>query len=197
MIFPTSGLSVMLSPEFYVIEPQRRGLPRAHNICILSDADAPRPTDSNNDDATAVLPDTEGSPALRYAVTPSMMHGPFGATNPRSARMVDGVFAKGHPKRFRPETIAVGGFPEYRRPVGGRYVLENGVLLTNDWVAPHNPWLCAEHSAHINVDVCSPADAVKYLYKYVYRGADRAAVEVGTEEIHRYLDGMYLDAQEY
>ena len=38
--------------------------------------------------------------------------------------------------------------------------------------------------------------AVKYLYKYVYKGSDRAVVEVGTDEIQRYLDGRYFSAQE-
>ena len=57
---------------------------------------------------------------------------------------------------------------------------------------PRNPWLCAKYNAHINVEVCSTVADVKYLYKYVYKGTDRAVVEVGTDEIQSYLDGRYF-----
>jgi hypothetical protein len=33
---------------------------------------------------------------------------------------------------------------------------------------------------HINVEVCTSVAAVKYLYKYVYKGHDYAQVDVGS-----------------
>ena len=35
-----------------------------------------------------------------------------------------------------------------------------------------NPYL----RCHINLDVCSTVTAVKYLYKYVYKGSDTAEI---------------------
>jgi hypothetical protein len=43
---------------------------------------------------------------------------------------------------------------------------------------PYNPLLSLRYNCHINVEVCSSVAAVKYLYKYVYKGHDRAMVEV-------------------
>jgi len=38
---------------------------------------------------------------------------------------------------------------------------------------------------------------VKYLYKYVYKGHDRAAVVIeGPDEIQQYLDACYVSASE-
>ena len=36
--------------------------------------------------------------------------------------------------------------------------------------------MCAKYNAHINVEVCSSVDAVKYIDKYFYKGSDRAVV---------------------
>ena len=116
------------------------------------------------------------------------MHGPCGSMSPKSACVVDGVCSKGRTKRFRIETIEVDGFPEYRRPGDGRSILKNGVILANQWVVPHNPWIRAKYNAHISAEVRSTLAAVKYLYKYAYKGADRAVVEVGTGEIQSYRD---------
>jgi hypothetical protein len=57
---------------------------------------------------------------------------------------------------------------------------------------------------------CSSVKAVKYLYKYVYKGHDRMNVEVGVDgnqlnecdkeenvdEIKRFLDARYVSASE-
>ncbi len=37
------------------------------------------------------------------------------------------------------------------------------------------------YQCHINVEVCSSITAVKYLYKYVYKGHDRALAVVQLE----------------
>ena len=37
--------------------------------------------------------------------------------------------------------------------------------------------------------------AANYLYKYFYKGPDRAVVEVGTDEIQRYLEGRYFSSR--
>jgi hypothetical protein len=37
------------------------------------------------------------------------------------------------------------------------------------------------YQCHINVEVCSSITAVKYLYKYVYKGHDRALAVVQPE----------------
>ena len=71
--------------------------------------------------------------------------------------------------------------------------------MDNRWVVPYNPYLCTKYSAHINVEICSTVTAVKYLYKYVYKGHDRIMAGIQHEqinEIQRYVDAQYVSAPE-
>jgi hypothetical protein len=38
---------------------------------------------------------------------------------------------------------------------------------------PYNLYLSTKYHAHINVEICTTIKAVKYLYKYVYKGHDK------------------------
>jgi hypothetical protein len=41
---------------------------------------------------------------------------------------------------------------------------------------PYNPYLLRLFNCHINVEACGSIKAVKYLFKYIYKGHDRASV---------------------
>ena len=43
---------------------------------------------------------------------------------------------------------------------------------------PYNAYLLQKYDAHINVEVCASVKSVKYLFKYVFKGHDRATVHV-------------------
>ena len=108
-------------------------------------------------------------------------------------------------------------YPVYRRRHNGRhFVSRSGFDFDNRWVVPYNPFLTLKYNCHINVEVCSSVAAVKYLYKYVYKGHDRAMIEVreragapptllllprvrhssrrARDEVKAYLDGRYVSA---
>ena len=97
---------------------------------------------------------------------------------------------------------AEDGFPEYRRPNNGRTVTKKvgtrNVLLDNRYVVPYNPFLLQRYNCHINVEVCCSVASVKYLFKYIHKGCDRAALAVGEEvdEIAKYQDCRYIAASE-
>jgi hypothetical protein len=71
-------------------------------------------------------------------------------------------------------------------------------LQIYSWVVPHNLFLVTKYNCHINVEVVSSIKAVKYLYKYVYKGPDRCTVEIGkpVDEIKKYMDARYVAAPE-
>ena len=48
----------------------------------------------------------------------------------------------------------------------------------NRWVAPYNPLLSELFDCHINVEIVCSIKAVKYLYKYVYKGHDRTQLRL-------------------
>ncbi|KAG7997505.1 hypothetical protein I3843_01G214600 [Carya illinoinensis] len=60
--------------------------------------------------------------------------------------------------------------------------------LDNRWVVPYNPYLLATFDCHINVEICSTIKAVKYLYKYVYKGHDHVAFNLVSEQINQQID---------
>ncbi len=96
----------------------------------------------------------------------------------------------------------------------------SGFVFDNRWVVPYNPYLTMQYQCHINVEVYNSITVVKYLYKYVYKGHDRALAMVQPEtgavpaatpqpatsgadgnnvptardEVQNYLDGRYVSA---
>jgi hypothetical protein len=135
--------------------------------------------------------------------------------------MVGGQCSKNFPKEFQEQTVDAGdGYPLYARPDNGiTFITRAGVTVDNRWVVPYNRWLLYKFQAHINVEVCASVQAVKYLYKYVYKGHDCARVRVvhadgggaadanGTagqqpqqpvsrDEVKAFVDGHYVSASE-
>ncbi len=103
----------------------------------------------------------------------------------------------------------VNGYPIYRRRATGNTVVVHGIELDNRWVVTHNVYLSTKYDAHINVEVCNNIRAVKYLFKYIYKGHDRATAEISRQsdnateenvvdidEIKKYLDCRYVSASE-
>ena len=117
--------------------------------------------------------------------------------------MRNGKCSKGYPKDYSQQTILTAdGYPKYRRRDDGAFIIKSGHRYTNRHVVSYNPYLSAKYNCHINVEVANSILAVKYLYKYVYKGHDRMSISVQREdgtpvdEIKDYLDGRYVSACE-
>ncbi|XP_021766979.1 uncharacterized protein LOC110731425 [Chenopodium quinoa] len=163
----------------YVVEFQKRGLPHAHFLIILkSEWKMKCPTDYDKF-VCAEIPSASNS-KLRKTVLAHMMHGPCGSLNPdcpcmRTRYGVQTCKNK-YPKQFADETTNnKDGYPIYRRRDTGERVKIRSTYLNNQWVIPYNPYLSSLFDCHLNVEVCSTIKAVKYLYKYVYKGHDRVS----------------------
>jgi hypothetical protein len=160
---------------------------------------------------SAELPDAAVDPLAYVLVDEFMVHGPCGRMNVKCPCMKDGVCSKRFPKSFSEETsVDQAGFPVYRRRDDGRVVLKDGHSLDNKWVVPHNVRLLKRYQAHINVEWCNKTNLVKYLFKYITKGPDRANVVLhpagapradqdgaeGVDEVAEYISCRYLSACE-
>ncbi|XP_027166398.1 uncharacterized protein LOC113766402 [Coffea eugenioides] len=161
----------------------------------------------------AELLDKNTDPIAYEAVLQFMSHGPCGPANTRSPCMENGKCSKHYPKYFQTETIIdENDFPVYRRRDNGREGIKAGVKIDNRWIIPHTVDLVVKYWGHVCVELCNQGRSIKYLFKYVNKGYDRATFVIeendatdgqsGTrvvrevDEIKRYLDCQYISASE-
>jgi hypothetical protein len=170
----------------YVIEFQKRGLPHAHILIVLQATDKPRTVDIYDRIVCAELPNPNTQPRLRGTVTKQLLHGPCGPINPQCVCMdpVTRACGKSFPKEACLVTKASEGtYPVYRRRNNPAFFLFKkksdgsfGPILDDTWVVPYNPYFAVKYDAHINIEICTSIAAVKYLFKYVYKGHSKASI---------------------
>jgi hypothetical protein len=76
--------------------------------------------------------------------------------------------------------------------------------MDNRDVVPYNPYLTRRFGCHINVEIVGSLKCVKYLFKYVFKGHDRASLEVRREaskkhagdEVAKHVDARYVGPAE-
>ena len=126
--------------------------------------------------------------------------------------MKDGKCSKKYSKMFCEKTLLdpENTYPEYQRlspEKGGRskVITTKGkqFVLDNRWIVPYSPYLSLRYNSHTNVEVCLSPMAAKYLYKYVFKGEDRAMVRTGVvdensekNEIEEYRDLRSIGSSE-
>jgi hypothetical protein len=92
---------------------------------------------------------------------------------------------------------------------------KRGVQMNDGWVVPYNPASSAKYNCHINVEICCGIQHyVKYCYKYMTKGIDKASVTlhriddeiddgamntcspVLIDEVQKYIDSRYVGSSE-
>lgn len=196
--------------DVWTIEFQKRGLPHRHILIVTAESDKPRNADDYDVWVSAEIPDPTPKSLLHDTISRCMVHGPCGLVNPQAPCMIDGKCSKGYPKLFSEDTRTDGdGFPSYRRRDNGRHIMRQGVACDNRWIVLYNRYLLVKYNAHINVEICSTIKSVKYLFKYVHKGHDRALAQfqlveehgetlpqIHVDEIQEFLDSRYVSSSE-
>ncbi|OMO79395.1 hypothetical protein CCACVL1_13702 [Corchorus capsularis] len=199
----TKGVLGRVVAYVYVIEFQKRGLPHAHMLVVVDEDSKLNTPDEYDRVVRAEIPNVEEEPQLFRAVTKHMIHGPCRSLNQHAQCMKDGKCNKNFPKPFAPVTIQGNDcYPIYRRrDVGAVQIGQRGnTYLDNSWVVPYNPWLLLKYDCHINLEIYSSVKCVKYLYKYVYKGPDRVAMDLRSasehDEVQQFIDARWVCAPE-
>ena len=192
----------------YVVEFQKRGLPHAHFLLIMQrkwKLTCPEQYDAL---ISAELPSKKKYPELYKMVIKHIMHGPCGLMNPNCPCTKGHTSCKNrYPRPFCDATSqGKDAYPVYRRRDDGRKEKVRGHELDNRWVVPYNPYLLRTFNCHINVEACGSIKSVKYLFKYVYKGHDRASMAVreagkvddqgNVDEIKQYRDARWVTPPE-
>lgn len=189
----------------YSIEWQKRGMPHMHLLLTVAEHDKPLTSEAVDRVVSAHLP-PQNNEALFDLVTKYMIHGPCGEIDPTRTCMENGRCSKRYPKEFSSETVVEGvnGYPKYKRPddrnTFEKMVKGNSVILDNRHVVPYNPTLLLKYQSHINVEICSTVLAIKYIYKYCFKGVDmaacRLAIRNAQDEVELFKSGRYVTAPE-
>ncbi len=173
-----------------VVEFQKRGLPHVH-IALRVSGGGPVQVDEIDKFIRATIPDEkEANGRLRKLVLEHMVHGPCGATNPSSPCMDHSgkipKCTKEYPKPFSDVThIDERGYVHYRRPEGPSVIKtkrSTQYTVQNCDIVPYCPALLLLMECHCNVEISTSVHIIKYLYKYLHKGPDRAKVAVATDE---------------
>ncbi|GKA53443.1 hypothetical protein Tco_0746758 [Tanacetum coccineum] len=184
-------------------------MPHAHILLWLEEHSKCKTPAEVDDIISAEIPFPDSDPDGYKVVTDYMLHGPYGKDARNAACISDGNCSKHFPKPFLAETfLNEDGYPHYRRRDNKVTFKKGNFIYDNKHVVPHNRYLLLKYRAHINVEWCNRSKAIKYLFKYLNKGPDRATIvieenvkngtTVGTEnvlevdEIKNYLNCRFL-----
>lgn len=160
----------------YTIEFRKRGLPHAHMLFILTDDYKIDTAEKIDRYICAEIPNFDCEPELYETVIQTMIDGPCCEQNPYAPCMENNECIKKFSKQFSQYTIAeVNGYPIYRRRKGVEVQLRNRTE-DNRFVVPFNKFLTRKYNCHISVESCQTVKAIKYIFKYIYKGYDCASV---------------------
>ena len=167
----------------YVIEFQKRGLPHAHILIIAAPEDGVNIADADKA-VKAVIPDPEEDRELYDLVLKHMVHKNCLGNANAVCHDENGNCTKFFPKPL--SEITDLNHPS-GHPVYARHAMNciEGTPWDNTWVVPYNPWILRKFQAHINVEICTSAKPVAYLYKYIYKGSDSADISTTVTRVSR------------
>nr|XP_011459943.1 PREDICTED: uncharacterized protein LOC105350179 [Fragaria vesca subsp. vesca] len=183
------------------IEFQKRGLPHSHMLFWLAENHKCYSAADVDSIICAEIPDKEAEPILYDVVNQFMIHGPCGVLNPKAPCIRENKCKKSFPRDYKEDTLfEANAFPVYRRrDDGSKFVMKIDVKVDNAFVVPYNAELLLRYNAHINIESCSQSMLIKYLFKYISKGPDRARVGFQsnfTDEIAMYLNCRYISPPE-
>uniref|UniRef100_A0A183BTU6 ATP-dependent DNA helicase n=1 Tax=Globodera pallida TaxID=36090 RepID=A0A183BTU6_GLOPA len=222
--------------ERCVLGPVRAcGLPHVHTAIILdwermrSIGNIQEPTDYIEEYISAEIPSNPPG-RTKEAVLQRFLHKIITTKNIHTCStnhcLQDGKCKKNFPKPFEYDNVySEHAYPRYkRRPPATspqeqqknpdmygnvlQYKARSGkiVLKDNSHVVPFNSFLSGKYAAHINVEFVAGEGCVKYLCKYMMKGADMAFVEVkdantgqnalNYDELHQIRLARYISSME-
>ena len=83
----------------------------------------------------------------------------------------------------------------YCKKIGG-----TEYTIVNRWIVPYNPWLLRQLNCYANFEICPSIKSIKYVLKYVHKGADQAPFHIQEggriDEISNFLNARHIGSTE-
>ncbi|KAK1434099.1 hypothetical protein QVD17_11017 [Tagetes erecta] len=196
--------------DLHTIEFQKRGLPHCHILIWVSQTHKIESPDQIDKYISAEIPNPIFEKELYKIVTNTMLHGPCGLPKPNAVCMSKGYCSKKFPKQYNEATFFdKKGYAHYKRCQNGNTYIKNGFTMDNANVVPYNKTLSLKFHAHINVEYCGWSMMIKYLFKYISKGAERIRFKItktltsplnveqnqntsNIDEIKNFVDGRFI-----
>ena len=201
--------------HIYCVEWQKRGLPHAHILLILANNDMPMTPGQIDRIVSAELPPPDLCPVLFALVKKHNIHRCKSECQSGGLARCSANFPF---PTSTTTTTADDGYPLYRRTapaaalspeeqkkylhVAHGLAREGAFYASNANVISYSPYLTMKYQSHINVQICTSVRAVKYLFKYLFKGNDRVTATVHKlghgrfDEASAYLDTRYMCTSE-
>lgn len=186
--------------HIWVVEFQKRGKPHVHLLLSMAPEDKFRTKERVDKFFCAEIPDPIKNPLLFKKVTKMMVHGPCSD----SLCKKDGVCSKNFPKKLRDETtFDANRNCHMRRRNLNPLQAENGRWVYQAFIVPYCAFLTLMFDAHINCEVVADSQrAIKYLFKYIFKGYDVANLKVmkdgvlNYDEVANFINARFVSAFE-
>jgi hypothetical protein len=163
------------------VEFQKRGLPHAHIVMWLANAE--KITEPGHVDAivTAEIPNPVTHPKSYAAVKEFMLHNKCGDGKPlaKCKSAATGNCSKEFPQPVCDNTILVNQRKrcELRRRAGGHVIDNKGELFNSTWMVATNLPLLVTEDCHVNVLPVTSNGCIKYLFSYLLKGSDALVMQ--------------------
>ncbi|KAK1378545.1 hypothetical protein POM88_025289 [Heracleum sosnowskyi] len=108
-------------------------------------------------------------------------------------------------------TIDSNDYLVYKRRDDKRTIQLKDVSIDNTFIVPYNRGLIVKYQAHINIEWCNQGQLIKYMFKYVTKGPDKATLAIEkandansvkpesnttTNEVDDYIACRYISSSE-
>ena len=161
-------------------------MPHIHFIFARDKKDAPKNPAHHQKYINAQFPNPKKDEHLHQLVTEYMVHSKCQILSSRRCNNSKGKCTKGFPKTYSSKNVhRIDAYPECQRLLlkeGGFTGIKDGIVHDNRWVMPYIPGLLKALQCHVNLKAVTGVGCIKYIFKYIMKGPERASVKIRTQK---------------
>ena len=167
---------------YQTIKFQKCGLPYIYILVIIKPSLQLVTAEDINLVIQADILDLVVEPLLYNIVTRNILYGPYSTYNTSTPYIRNRKYRFQFPYAFQEETIVRNNNkPLYKRPQDGPTFIKprQSYIYSSRDIAPYNAYFSTRFNAYINVESYIGYYAIKYAFKYIYKGPNYTTITLG------------------